>query len=288
MHVKNASTGAVDVPLTGTTFGDLYGGQRSGWKTIAPGAEEILAPDEPANSAAPTISGTPRGGEQLTARLGTWTGSPTIDYGYQWQRCDGKGEGCQNITGATASAYTLGAGDVGARMRVIVSAGNWIASVSQAPSAVTDAVVKPPDPPPAQRGTSGQGGSGKGGKSPAGGTSGKLALTNIKMSPKRFAVAHSQRQRGTKLDGTRITWRLNKAATVRLVIQRRIGSGSHRRWVAVGTIQRSARRGTGVVRFTGRFKSKPIAPSVYRLTITATAGKEQAGPRRIQFQVVRG
>jgi hypothetical protein len=180
---------------------------------------------------------------------------------------------------------------MGARMRVIVSAGNWIASVSQAPSAVTDAVAKPPALPPAQRGTSGQGGSGvsgKGGKSPAGGTSGKLALTNIKMSPKRFAVAHSQRQRGTKLDGTRITWRLNKAATVRLVIQRRVGSGSHRQWVAVGTIQRSARRGTGVVRFTGRFKSKPIAPSVYRLTITATSGKEQAGPRRIQFQVVRG
>ena len=32
LHVKNASAGAVDVPLTGTTVGELYGGQRSGWR----------------------------------------------------------------------------------------------------------------------------------------------------------------------------------------------------------------------------------------------------------------
>ena len=31
LHVKNTSAGAVDVPLTGTTVGELYGGQRSGW-----------------------------------------------------------------------------------------------------------------------------------------------------------------------------------------------------------------------------------------------------------------
>ncbi|WCB95093.1 hypothetical protein DSM104299_03835 [Baekduia alba] len=290
LHVKNASTAPVDVPITGTTVGDLYGGQRSGWKTIAPGAEQVLAPDEPTNTAVPTIAGTPRAGDRLSARTGTWTGTPTIDYGYQWQRCDTKGQGCKSIAGARAGDYVAGADDVGATLRVVVSAGNWIASVSQATSAATDTVAKAPDPPKAA-GTSGRPGSvgvsGQGRKKDDK-ASAKLALTNVKMSPKRFAVAHRLRQRGTRLDGSRITWRLSKAAEVRLVVQRRVGSKHHRRWVTVGTLRRSAPKGTNVLRFTGRFKARPLAPRTYRLTVTATAGRQKAGPRHVTFHVVRG
>jgi hypothetical protein len=293
LHVKNASAAPVDVPLTGTTVGDMYAGQRSGWKTIAPGAEEVLAPDQPANTAAPTIGGTPRAGEQLTARTGTWTGTPTIDYGYQWQRCDSKGQGCKNIAGATAASYVPGTDDVGTTLRVVVSAGNWIASVSQASSAATAAVAKPPEAAKDAGGSiDGRGrpvlGQGEDKKDTAQSKATRLELTKVTMSPKRFAVAHRRRQPGTRLDGSRITWRLNKAATVRLVVQRRIGSGRKARWVAVGTIKRSAAKGAGVVRFTGRFKNKPLAPRAYRLTVTATAGNEKAGPRRVQFRVVRG
>ena len=58
----------------------------------------------------------------------------------------------------------------------------------------------------------------------------KLRLTKLKMSPRRFAVSHRRAPRGTRLDGTRISWRLNRAATVRLTFQRRgrarAGSGS--------------------------------------------------------------
>ena len=144
LHVKNASAGAVDVPLTGTTVGEPYAGQRSGWKSIAAGAEEVLTPDEPANTKAPTVSGTPRAGETLTAHDGTWTGTPTIGYGHQWQRCDGQGKSCKSIAGATAATYVATADDVGATLRVVVAAGNWIASVSQAPSAATAAVAKAP------------------------------------------------------------------------------------------------------------------------------------------------
>jgi hypothetical protein len=289
LHVKNASGQPVDVPLTGTTVGDLYAGQRSGWKTIAPGAEEVLAPDEPVNAAAPTIDGTPRAGEQLTARTGRWTGTPTIDHGFQWQRCDTKGQTCRSIAGATGGTYVPGAADVGATLRVVVSAGNWIASVSQATSAATGVVAQPPAPAKEQgrggRPVSGQGRDDKSKRSTGGG---KLALTKVGMSPKRFAVAHRERRRGTRLDGSRITWRLNKAAKVRLVVQRQIGTKGHRRWVAVGAIVRKAPKGSGVVRFTGRFKSRPLAPRAYRLTVTATAGRERSGPRRIPFRVVGG
>jgi hypothetical protein len=72
------------------------------------------------------------------------------------------------------------------------------------------------------------------------------------------------------------------------VFQRQIGSGTHRRWVAVGAIQRKAGKGTGVVRFTGRFGSKPMAPRSYRLTVTASGGGQKAGPRRVTFRVVSG
>ena len=59
-------------------------------------------------------------------------GRRPIDYGYQWQRCDGQGKSCKNIAGATAGTYVATADDVGATLRVVVSAGNWISSVSQA------------------------------------------------------------------------------------------------------------------------------------------------------------
>jgi hypothetical protein len=284
LHVKNTSAAAVDVPLTGTTVGEPYGGQRSGWKTIAAGAEQVLAADEPVNTSAPAVSGTPRAGETLTARDGTWTGTPTVGFGHQWQRCDTSGKGCNNILGATAPTYVATPEDVGATLRVVVTGGNWIASVTQAPSSATGVVAKAPVPAPGAGRQPGAGGvAGKGG---AGSTGARLQLTKLTMTPKRFAVAHRRRQRGTRLDGSRITWKLNKAAKVRLVFQRQVGSKGHRRWVTVGSISRSAAKGTGVVRFTGRFRAKPLAPRAYRLTVTATAGRQRSTPRRIGFRVV--
>jgi hypothetical protein len=298
LHVKNASGGPVEVPLTGTTFGDPYAGQRSGWKTIAAGAEEVLAPDEPANTAAPDVDGTARAGERLTASTGRWTGTAPITYTYQWQRCDGAGNSCNNIAGATAAAYGVTADDVGGRLRVVVSAGNWIASISQAPSAATAVVAKAPEAAPGPNGgghgngtnngggTSGQGQAGHPGSRPT--SASALTLTKVAMSPKRFALAHRVKPRGTRLDGSRVTWRLSKAATVRLVFQRQVRVKGHRRWVTVGTLSRKAPKGAGVVRFTGRFKGKPLAPRAYRLTVTATAGRQKAGPRHVTFRVVRG
>jgi hypothetical protein len=104
------------------------------------------------------------------------------------------------------------------------------------------------------------------------------------MKPRRFAVAHRARHKGTKLDGSVITWRLNRAAKVRLTVQRKRGH----RWVRVGRLTRSAKKGTGVVRFRGRFGRHLLEPRAYRLVVFAFNGSDRSRSKRVTFRVVRG
>jgi hypothetical protein len=80
----------------------------------------------PVNTAVPAISGTARRTAVLTAAVGTWGGAGNA-YAFQWQR--DAGGGFQDIPGATTSAYTLATADVGARVRVEVTATNPDGSV---------------------------------------------------------------------------------------------------------------------------------------------------------------
>lgn len=98
----------------------------------------------PTNTAAPTISGTPRVGETLTANNGSWTNNPTT-YQYQWQRCDGVGASCTNVTGAVERTYLLTAADARRTMRVRLLAVNADGSGS-ARSAATALVTASPAP----------------------------------------------------------------------------------------------------------------------------------------------
>jgi hypothetical protein len=90
------------------------------------------ATSSPRNTTAPSISGTMRSGETLTADAGTWSGTQPIDFTYQWRRCDSNGANCANIIGATKKTYVLGSIDVNNTLRVRVRATN---------SAGSDAVV---------------------------------------------------------------------------------------------------------------------------------------------------
>jgi|SRR5579862_3780709 len=77
----------------------------------------------PANSTAPSISGTARSGSMQTASTGTWSNTPT-SFAYQWRRCATDGTSCGDIVGATSKTYTATPTDVHHTLRVAVTASN--------------------------------------------------------------------------------------------------------------------------------------------------------------------
>ena len=99
--------------------------------------ELINAGATPTALASPTVAGLTVRGATLTASSGRFTASPT-SYDYQWQR-DG-GSGFADIAGAGASTRTTTAEDVGAKLRVVVTASNATGS-AQAASAATGPIA---------------------------------------------------------------------------------------------------------------------------------------------------
>ncbi len=109
----------------------------------------------PSTTGDPSISGTTRDGETLTADDGTWTGTPVISYARQWRRCDADGSGCVDIPGATDATYDLVPADIGSRLRVVVTATNAGGAVNATSpaGAVVEAIAPVNDVPPSISGT---------------------------------------------------------------------------------------------------------------------------------------
>jgi hypothetical protein len=111
----------------------------------------------PVSTGLPTIQGNAQIGQTLTASNGSWTYQSTPTYSYQWLRCDTKGNGCANISGATNTTYKVGNDDVNHTLRVLVTAHNKEGSTPAASNATS--VVgspAPPPPPPTPAGPAGQ------------------------------------------------------------------------------------------------------------------------------------
>ncbi|MEO6470859.1 MAG: CHAP domain-containing protein, partial [Aeromicrobium sp.] len=89
---------------------------KSGYQAAIKGSAStpVITPGTIANTAAPTISGTPKVGETLTLNGGTWT-PDNLTYAYQWLR-DGVALG-----GATQTTYALTPEDSGKTIAVRVT-----------------------------------------------------------------------------------------------------------------------------------------------------------------------
>jgi hypothetical protein len=105
----------------------------------------VVTGGSPVNTSPPTITGTVKQGETVTATSGTWSGAGPITFTYRWRRCDASGGNCHD----TSSGQTrqLGTEDVGHAIRVEVRARNPYGSTTA--SSAQTAVVPPKGPVPA-------------------------------------------------------------------------------------------------------------------------------------------
>jgi hypothetical protein len=142
---ETAKTYVLDAGDVGHTLRGVATATNAGGSTSATSAPTAVItaattspPSPPSNSALPAISGTATQGQSLSTSNGTWNGTPT-SYSYQWRRCDSSGNSCTDVSGATASSYTLASGDVGHTIRASVTATN--AGGSAAATSGASAVV---------------------------------------------------------------------------------------------------------------------------------------------------
>jgi hypothetical protein len=111
----------------------------SGWSYSGTSSVIAAAGSGPKNTSPPTISGTPRDNETLTAAAGSWAGTDPITYAYEWRRCDAGGNNCSKITSGSQS-YKVTSSDVGRTIRVAVTGKNSVGS-STAVSGPTSVVA---------------------------------------------------------------------------------------------------------------------------------------------------
>ena len=276
----------MEVPITGVNVGSAYGGQQSGWAAVG-AVDTVFTPVNPSNGVPPSIAGPAALNATLVASTGSWSGTPPISLARQWQRCNVNL--CVNITGVTDANYRTGAIDSGFSIRVVEMAGNWVSSVSQAASnqiqmpgqRPAPGVVPPTGPAPGN----------------VTNTITRLTLTGVTVSPRTFKAQKFVKVRGKKksIGGTTIRWRLNAAAKVQIVVQKRtlvkVGKRRVVRWVRFGSIQRDGKAGAGSYLFTGRIvNNKLIGPAQYRFVISASRNspKLKTPAKTITFRFLKG
>jgi hemolysin type calcium-binding protein len=91
-----------------------------------------VAAQPPQNVTLPAITGSPVPGSVLSATNGVWatTARPITGFAYQWRRCAPDGSACSDVLGATTSSYLVTTAELGASLRVQVTATNVAGSTA--------------------------------------------------------------------------------------------------------------------------------------------------------------
>lgn len=94
----------------------VQGQNNVGAQTVVSASTATVTSNPPTASVDPVITGTAAIGQVLTASSGTWAGSPTITYQWQWAHISA------NIYGANTNNYTIVSEDLGRSLTCIVTA----------------------------------------------------------------------------------------------------------------------------------------------------------------------
>jgi len=216
LHVS--TTADMQVPLTGTTVGDVYGGQRSGLATVKAGTEAVFSPD------------------------GTAVVQPPVS--------------TPQSPAPQSPAPQTPAQEQPAAPTPVAPAAPQPLPVTPAPKPTVKPTVKPVT----------------------------VKLTRVSMTQRRFAIRGKAVKAGRVARGSTVAWTIDRAATVRLKVQRLVKG----RWTAAGTLSRKAKAGRSSLAFTGTVAGKRLAPGRYRLVVAATASGRTSAARTIAFRVVKG
>ena len=133
----------VTIALNATTDCSAEGAICTSDNRMLSGGPELVVPGPPSNSpatGAPTINGTARAGETLTATttgISDANGLASAAFSYQWLADDA------DISGATGNTYSVSDGDVGKAIRVRVSFTDNAGNAENLTSAATTAVRSP-------------------------------------------------------------------------------------------------------------------------------------------------
>jgi hypothetical protein len=115
---------------------------RSGPIVVTSPVKQVKSRDSfavvPSAQTKPRITGTPRLGHRLAATTGTWYGDPATSHSFSWLACNARGLHCKPLPGATRQTLKLGPGELGRRLRVVVTVHTHSAagSVRSLPTAV--------------------------------------------------------------------------------------------------------------------------------------------------------
>ena len=118
-----SQAGSGTITVSGLTTGTAYtftvtATSAAGTSAASSASNSITTLTVPVNTVAPVVSGTATTRQTLSSTTGTWTGTATISFAYQWRRAG------SNISGATSSTYTLVDADVGSAISCVVTGTN--------------------------------------------------------------------------------------------------------------------------------------------------------------------
>jgi hypothetical protein len=112
-------------------------GDAEAWSTETSRIEE----QPPVALSDPSIAGTARVDQKLTANLGAWTSAQNVHFNPQWYRCEANGTGCVPIDDADGRTYRVRYSDVDHRIKLLVTAVSD-EGTGTASSAATDVIAR--------------------------------------------------------------------------------------------------------------------------------------------------